>query len=108
MDAGADKGIEEGRRGHPISTAAALPLPPSAYTSCMRDAALPGPGLCRACAHARLVTSARGSPFVLCALSASDGRFAKYPRLPVVACAGFEAEAAAPGASATIDAEPGG
>jgi hypothetical protein len=35
------------------------------------------------------VTSGRGSTFWLCGLSASDARFPKYPRLPVVACAGF-------------------
>lgn len=50
-----------------------------------------GRGLCAACAHARLVTSARGASFVLCGLSRTDERFAKYPRLPVLACVGFEA-----------------
>ena len=46
-------------------------------------------GLCVACGHARRLTSARGSVFWLCGLSATDARFARYPRLPVVACAGF-------------------
>ena len=50
-----------------------------------------GSGLCAGCAHARVVTSARGASFVLCGLSRTDGRFAKYPRLPVLACFGFEA-----------------
>jgi len=50
-----------------------------------------GPGLCAACAHARIVSSARGSAFVMCGLSRTDERFAKYPRLPVLACVGFEA-----------------
>jgi len=48
-------------------------------------------GLCAACAHARVTTSARGASFVLCGLSRIDERFAKYPRLPVLACVGFEA-----------------
>jgi hypothetical protein len=50
-----------------------------------------GRGLCGGCRHARLVTSARGSSFVMCGLSLTDDRFAKYPRLPVLACGGFEA-----------------
>jgi hypothetical protein len=47
-------------------------------------------GLCTACAHARRIASARGSTFWLCERSADDPRFAKYPRLPVVRCAGYE------------------
>jgi len=46
-------------------------------------------GLCAACGHARVIRSERGSVFYLCQLSASDPRFAKYPRLPVVTCSGF-------------------
>jgi hypothetical protein len=45
-------------------------------------------GLCATCVHARTVVSARGSTFWRCALSESDARFAKYPRLPVLRCAG--------------------
>jgi hypothetical protein len=37
------------------------------------------------------VESSRGSRFWLCGRSADDPRFAKYPRLPVLQCAGFEA-----------------
>ena len=47
-------------------------------------------GLCGECRHARRVESARGSIFWLCARSAVDARFAKYPRLPVLRCVGFE------------------
>jgi hypothetical protein len=47
-------------------------------------------GLCGECRHARRVASAKGSVFWLCARSAADPRFAKYPRLPVLYCAGFE------------------
>ena len=53
-------------------------------------------GLCATCVHARRVTSARGSTFVLCALSATDPRFPKYPRLPVVRCAGYAEAPAEP------------
>jgi hypothetical protein len=49
-------------------------------------------GLCANCTHARAVPSARGSTFVLCARSQHDARFPKYPRLPVVRCAGYEAK----------------
>lgn len=47
-------------------------------------------GLCAVCAHARVVTSAKGISFVMCGLSRTDARFAKYPRLPMLACVGFE------------------
>ena len=46
-------------------------------------------GMCASCAHAETVTSARGSRFILCALSKIDRRFPKYPRLPVLECPGF-------------------
>ncbi len=46
-------------------------------------------GLCARCVHARRITSAKGSAFVLCGLSATDPRFPKYPPLPVVRCAGY-------------------
>ena len=64
----------------------------------------PPAGLCDRCMHARRIENDRGSIFVLCELSRTDARFPRYPRLPVVACTGFEA---AP--SATVDspgAEP--
>jgi hypothetical protein len=47
-------------------------------------------GLCAACRYARVVQSARGSTFYLCRLAEVDPRFAKYPRLPVLRCTGFE------------------
>jgi hypothetical protein len=47
-------------------------------------------GLCATCQHARRIESARGSRFLLCARSIDDPRFAKYPPLPVVQCAGHE------------------
>ena len=45
-------------------------------------------GLCATCRHARGVRSDRGAPFLLCDLSFEDRRFPKYPRLPVLECAG--------------------
>jgi hypothetical protein len=47
-------------------------------------------GLCATCAHAQIVRNARGSEFLLCRLSFSDPRFPKYPRLPVIACTGYQ------------------
>lgn len=47
-------------------------------------------GLCSTCTHARIVTSARGTRFYLCQLSATDPRYRKYPPLPVIHCEGFE------------------
>ncbi len=55
--------------------------------------ALPPAGLCAACRHAGIVRSQR-SVFLRCALAVRDPRFARYPTLPVVACAGFAAPAA--------------
>jgi len=46
-------------------------------------------GLCAICAHARIVETDRGSRFYLCELAKTDPRFSRYPRLPVVACAGW-------------------
>jgi hypothetical protein len=48
-----------------------------------------GAGLCERCVHVKIVENARGSRFYLCRLSATDPRFPKYPRLPVLECAGF-------------------
>lgn len=51
------------------------------------------PGLCARCAHVRVVQSRRGSVFYLCLRSASDPSFPRYPRLPVLACRGYESNA---------------
>lgn len=53
-------------------------------------------GLCLTCCHAHRVETPR-STFWLCRLSATEPRFPKYPRLPVLACDGYrpgEADAA--------------
>lgn len=47
------------------------------------------PGLCANCVHRRLLASPR-SVFVLCALAETDARFPRYPRLPVIACDGYQ------------------
>jgi hypothetical protein len=50
----------------------------------------PEAGLCNACVHQRVVGNTRGSVFSLCEKSKEDPRFSKYPRIPVIECAGFE------------------
>jgi hypothetical protein len=47
-------------------------------------------GLCEQCRHAQKIESSKGSTFLLCKLSQSDPRFPKYPRLPVLSCAGYD------------------
>ena len=49
-------------------------------------------GLCASCKHVQLIKSDRGSVFYFCRLSMIDPQFPKYPRLPVLSCAGYEAE----------------
>jgi hypothetical protein len=49
-------------------------------------------GLCASCVHVQLVTSSRGSEFYLCRRSLTDPEhYPRYPALPVVQCAGYEA-----------------
>lgn len=47
-------------------------------------------GLCFDCLHGRRIESDRGSVFYLCELAANDPSYAKYPRLPVIRCPGYE------------------
>lgn len=49
-------------------------------------------GLCADCRHSGKRVSDRGSEFWFCELSKVDSRFAKYPRLPVRECVGYERE----------------
>jgi len=58
-------------------------------------------GLCTDCVHRRIVRSRRGSSFLLCGLSRTDPRFARYPRLPVLSCDGFRSA----GAEGTSDGD---
>lgn len=46
-------------------------------------------GLCASCRHVRVVATPR-SQFLLCERSRTDPSYARYPRLPMLACAGFE------------------
>jgi hypothetical protein len=50
----------------------------------------PATGLCASCRHSRVVISARGSRFVLCAFPPPRPDWPKYPRLPVLRCEGYE------------------
>jgi hypothetical protein len=50
-------------------------------------------GLCDSCAHQKLVRNTRGSVFSLCLLSRTDSRFPRYPRTPVLSCAGHRRRA---------------
>lgn len=56
----------------------------------LRTSSLMTRSLCETCRHVRIVTTPKGSRFVLCTRSTDDARFAKYPPLPVVRCVGFE------------------
>jgi GNAT superfamily N-acetyltransferase len=47
-------------------------------------------GLCASCRHVQRITSARGSTFYLCERSRHDASYPRYPRLPVLSCAGYE------------------
>jgi hypothetical protein len=51
----------------------------------------PPTGLCAACTHQQLVPNTRGSVFSKCGLAKTDPAFPRYPRLPVMECAGFVA-----------------
>jgi hypothetical protein len=52
-------------------------------------------GLCDSCRHQKLIHNTRGSTFSMCERSKTDERYPKYPRLPVVECAGWERRDAA-------------
>jgi len=53
-------------------------------------------GLCAECACAKRVPSANGPVYFLCERSATDPSYPKYPQLPVLRCAGYQAEQARP------------
>ncbi len=51
----------------------------------------PPVGLCGSCVHQKLVETTRGPSYSLCERSKTEPeRYPKYPRLPVVRCAGYE------------------
>jgi hypothetical protein len=47
-------------------------------------------GLCDRCKHQQEVRNTRGSIFSLCLRSREDPAYPRYPRLPVLACRGYE------------------
>jgi hypothetical protein len=47
-------------------------------------------GLCGRCIYARRIESAKRSVFYLCELSTTNPQFPRYPRLPVLLCAGYQ------------------
>jgi hypothetical protein len=47
-------------------------------------------GLCDTCVHQRIVRNTRGSVFSLCLRSRDQPEFPRYPRVPVLECAGHE------------------
>ena len=49
-------------------------------------------GLCATCRHAMLRPTRRGTTYLRCGLASIDGRFPKYPRLPVLTCEGYARE----------------
>ncbi|MGI8411225.1 MAG: hypothetical protein ACR2QA_01765 [Solirubrobacteraceae bacterium] len=54
---------------------------------------VPVVGLCDSCRHQQLVHTTRGSVFSLCRRSRTEPeRFSRYPRLPVIECAGYEGQ----------------
>jgi hypothetical protein len=50
----------------------------------------PGRGLCDDCVHQQLIPNTRGSVFSLCLRSKTDPAYPRYPRIPVLECAGHE------------------
>jgi len=50
----------------------------------------PAVGLCSRCQHCRIVKSER-STFYMCQRSFTEPEYRKYPPLPVLRCAGFDA-----------------
>jgi hypothetical protein len=48
------------------------------------------PGLCSLCRHALIKGTNRGTAYLRCTRASWDDSLAKYPRLPVIGCVGFE------------------
>jgi len=65
----------------------------------------PEAGLCDSCLHQRLVHNTRGSTFSLCERSRYDESYPRYPRLPVLACRGFQERAPASAGSGSREPE---
>lgn len=50
----------------------------------------PSFGLCGSCRYRREVIGRLGATYLLCRRSESDSNYPKYPRLPLLRCAGYE------------------
>ncbi|MEO7262101.1 MAG: hypothetical protein ABI047_12735 [Jatrophihabitantaceae bacterium] len=48
-----------------------------------------GAGLCAGCRHARVNHTRRGPSYLRCQLASVDEAYPRYPRLPVLSCAGY-------------------
>ena len=63
-------------------------------------------GLCDTCTHQKLIRNTRGSTFSMCERSKTEPeRYPKYPRVPVMACLGYEPR---PGATPRAASRPEG
>jgi hypothetical protein len=60
----------------------------------MTEREKPAAGLCDSCIHQRRVPNTRGSVFSLCERSREDSAYPRYPRLPVLECAGYKGRSA--------------
>ncbi len=47
-------------------------------------------GLCAGCGHARVNQTRRGPSYLRCQLASVDATYPRYPRLPVLRCAGYQ------------------
>ncbi|MFA6240297.1 MAG: hypothetical protein WC655_05185 [Candidatus Hydrogenedentales bacterium] len=55
------------------------------------DDTLPDVGLCRSCVYARRIAPpGRTKAYWRCGMSDKDAGYAKYPRLPVMKCGGYD------------------
>jgi hypothetical protein len=54
---------------------------------------VPDVGLCATCRFVRLVPSVRNATYYRCGRSDDDQSYPRFPRLPVVSCAGYERRA---------------
>ncbi len=50
----------------------------------------PSLGLCGSCRYRREVIGRQGAMYVLCRRAESDSNYPKYPRVPMLRCAGYE------------------
>jgi hypothetical protein len=55
----------------------------------MKLATLPT-GLCATCQHQQVITSTRGSMFILCQQASQNWTLPKYPILPVLSCVAYQ------------------